>query len=116
MKTDRHASGVKATPSEFVSNHSESRRLGLCMTCRHADYCTFPHHDDCPVLQCEEFEVETKEAESANLHIVPDATKTRHSDAGNEERPLGLCANCAHRDTCTFPKSEGGVWHCEEYE
>jgi hypothetical protein len=27
----------------------------------------------------------------------------------------GLCVNCANRYTCLFPKSEGGVWHCEEY-
>jgi hypothetical protein len=28
----------------------------------------------------------------------------------------GLCANCEQRDTCTFPKQVGGVWHCEEYQ
>ena len=28
----------------------------------------------------------------------------------------GLCVNCENRDTCTLPKAEGGVWHCEEYE
>lgn len=28
---------------------------------------------------------------------------------------VGLCANCANRETCLIPKSEGGVWHCEEY-
>jgi NADH-quinone oxidoreductase subunit E len=27
----------------------------------------------------------------------------------------GLCLNCANRETCTFPKPEGGVWHCDEY-
>ncbi len=33
-------------------------------------------------------------------------------DAGEDR---GLCANCAKRETCLLPKSEGGVWHCEEY-
>jgi len=28
---------------------------------------------------------------------------------------MGLCKSCANRETCTFPKPEGGVWHCEEY-
>ncbi|MHC4942009.1 MAG: hypothetical protein ACYTG7_03225 [Planctomycetota bacterium] len=28
----------------------------------------------------------------------------------------GLCMNCAHREICLYPKPEGGVWHCEEYE
>lgn len=27
----------------------------------------------------------------------------------------GLCENCANRHTCLLPKSEGGVWHCEEF-
>jgi hypothetical protein len=29
---------------------------------------------------------------------------------------MGLCMNCLHRDTCTFPRPEGGVWRCNEYE
>ena len=28
----------------------------------------------------------------------------------------GLCATCIKLDTCTFPKLEGGVWHCADYE
>jgi hypothetical protein len=27
----------------------------------------------------------------------------------------GLCVNCAYRETCLLPKSEGGVWHCGEF-
>ena len=27
----------------------------------------------------------------------------------------GLCATCALRDSCEFPKPPGGVWRCEEY-
>lgn len=33
----------------------------------------------------------------------------------NEEFYKGLCMNCANRHECLLPKSEGGVWHCEEY-
>jgi DNA-binding NtrC family response regulator len=28
---------------------------------------------------------------------------------------LGLCSNCDNRETCAYPKPEGGVWRCEEY-
>jgi hypothetical protein len=28
----------------------------------------------------------------------------------------GICANCIHQDTCTFPKNEEVKIHCEEYE
>jgi len=38
-------------------------------------------------------------------------------NANGEEAEIhkGLCANCANRSTCLLPRSEGGVWHCEEY-
>ena len=32
------------------------------------------------------------------------------------ERSKGLCMNCDHRFTCSYPVPEGGVWQCEEYE
>lgn len=28
---------------------------------------------------------------------------------------VGLCVNCAHQKTCTFPKTENRLF-CEEYE
>lgn len=28
---------------------------------------------------------------------------------------VGLCVNCAHQKTCTFPKTENKLF-CEEYE
>ena len=40
-------------------------------------------------------------------------SRARQKKDGEEFR--GLCVNCANRHTCLFPKSEGGVWHCQEY-
>lgn len=28
----------------------------------------------------------------------------------------GLCMNCEHRVTCTFPNARNGVLYCNEYE
>jgi len=48
-------------------------------------------------------------------------SRGRRSDAGatnrrdGNGRSKGLCVNCAYRDTCLLPRSEGGVWHCEKY-
>lgn len=28
----------------------------------------------------------------------------------------GLCTTCIHAETCEFPRPDGGVWRCEEYE
>ena len=41
----------------------------------------------------------------------------RAGGGGREQTAVykGLCVNCAKRDTCLFPRSEGGVWHCGDY-
>jgi len=38
--------------------------------------------------------------------------RQQHNDCGPF---LGLCVNCEDRETCVYPKPDGGVWHCEEY-
>jgi len=30
-------------------------------------------------------------------------------------KSIGLCGNCALDETCTRPRPESGVWHCEDY-
>ena len=83
---------------------------GLCRTCRHAAECTFPRDPDHPVLMCEEFEGIRPSPEAA-----PEISAKPRVATEKTTRLQGLCVNCANRDTCTFPKPEGGVWHCEEY-
>lgn len=86
--------------------------LGLCATCSRAAECNLRAKLEPPVLYCEEFD-DTLEAASApepQLETLP-------ATAALSVSPLkGLCANCVHRDTCTLPKAEMGVWHCEEYQ
>ncbi|HTS66225.1 MAG TPA: hypothetical protein VMS37_25420 [Verrucomicrobiae bacterium] len=36
-------------------------------------------------------------------------------NGGHSTKFLGLCSNCDNRETCVYPKPEGGVWRCEEY-
>jgi hypothetical protein len=89
--------------------------FGLCMSCKNASSCTFPRDPARPAFYCEEFEVETK------APIIPpekDQPLTTDSSAAKDKDStefIGLCSDCANRRTCTFPKPEGGVWHCEEY-
>lgn len=33
-----------------------------------------------------------------------------------EKKREGLCSNCKHRETCTYPNARNNVLHCEEYE
>ena len=89
---------------------------GLCSTCKNAPFCTFSRDRQKPVLNCEEFEVDTdplvKNAEN------DDPVEIVSADAGKKDlnKFTGLCINCDNRRTCTFPKPEGGIWHCEEYK
>lgn len=60
------------------------------------------------VYHCEGYAEMHPEAEPL---LVPGMVK----DETPVEPAIGLCLNCEHRDTCTLPRLEGGVWHCEEY-
>ena len=89
---------------------------GLCSTCIHSSGCTFTRDPDRPVMQCEEFEGLLKVPEQilgANSKLKGDKNSKAHA----EDTPLkGLCKLCKKNSTCTYPKPEGGVWHCDEYE
>ena len=81
--------------------------LGLCSTCKLAATCTFPRQAGRPVRFCDEFEGEQK------VEAVKPKASTRKVTVNDLK---GLCRLCDKFATCTFPKGEGGVWHCEEYE
>ncbi len=92
---------------------------GLCSTCNNASTCIYPRDSNRPVLQCEEFDGYAVPSERTTVSAI--LAKTRPQvQSGAEEKDLvkykGLCMNCENRKTCTFPKPEEGVWHCEEYE
>lgn len=80
---------------------------GLCSCCKNTSHCTYLRNANSPVWQCEEFE--GFECKPTN-HKPEISTHITNSDF------LGLCRNCENRNTCKFPKPEGGVWHCEEYK
>jgi hypothetical protein len=62
---------------------------------------------------CEEYDgEEDKPAPS----VVRDEKVVDQDALADREKYPGICSTCANRETCTFPKPEGGVWQCEEYE
>jgi hypothetical protein len=90
---------------------------GLCATCRSASTCMYLRSSSQPILHCEEFEeshykpiMKPMETTMSMSEKKPEANPERKS------KHFGLCTNCKHRETCTFTRPEGGVWHCEEYE
>ncbi|OGD74734.1 MAG: hypothetical protein A2Y64_08845 [Candidatus Coatesbacteria bacterium RBG_13_66_14] len=81
--------------------------LGLCSTCRLAATCTFPRKPGHPIRFCDEFDGEQK------VETVKPKVSAKKVTVNNLK---GLCRLCDKAATCTFPKAESGVWHCEEYE
>jgi hypothetical protein len=109
---------MKATLEEKTRVKEEVKvGLGLCSTCSSMSECTFPRSSSSPVMHCDEFSgYEMKGLVLTEQDLMP-AKKTKETAA---IKPIssefkGLCMNCDHNEDCTYPKSESGVWHCEEY-
>ncbi len=100
-----------------VERRAESS--GLCMTCAHVSTCTFLRRDTPPVLCCEEFDGRQEHRSGATADVMAQSATVHTQATYVRERSSkfkGLCATCEKRKLCTFPRAEGGVWHCEEFE
>ena len=89
---------------------------GLCSTCKNASSCTFLQDRDKPVFCCEEFEIEKPAPTKTTRKERPQTTEPYVTEDKDSTKFIGLCSDCDNRQTCVFPKPEGGVWHCEEYQ
>jgi 2-keto-4-pentenoate hydratase/2-oxohepta-3-ene-1,7-dioic acid hydratase in catechol pathway len=83
----------------------------LCSTCNHTEACGRRSTPERPVFFCELFEAFVPVAAAAPAAAAP----PRPADQQGAAEYRGLCMNCENRQTCTAPRPEGGVWHCEEY-
>lgn len=88
---------------------------GLCGGCDNAETCHFRKARGPASSYCHEFTAGGAPSADAAAKAPPPAGATLVGDASSAKW-IGLCSNCTHRDTCLFPKHEGGIWHCEEYE
>lgn len=89
---------------------------GLCSVCINACGCVYLECVKQPVLQCEEFEGYPSPPSKPVGQRHPGPVGTRGTNEEETSKYRGLCAICAERESCTFPKPEGGVWFCEEYK
>lgn len=97
---------------------NDSKKSGLCSTCFHCGSCALCANHSMPIHYCEEFttqEVGRMGASQKDLRRVGQSSGGTTSASGCGKH-MGLCMNCVHKDTCTFPRPEGGVWRCNEYE
>lgn len=91
----------------------------LCTACIHSPVCAYLRCGRQPVLSCREFDDgEEGSARSAGVDEArrPETQAQTSEDGGELPESLGLCTTCEHRETCTFPRPEGGIWQCEEFE
>jgi len=84
----------------------KAEHLDLCSTCAEAPTC-INRTAGKPVYYCDDYQ---------NHPSVEAPVPTTVSDKAEPVTLQGLCVNCIHRDGCTLAKTQGGVWHCEEYE
>jgi hypothetical protein len=89
---------------------------GLCLSCRNALTCTFLKNPNEAVLQCDEFDgfesFLRRPKIFSHKSMMDLKSNPGKKDLGGYK---GLCSICEDRKACTYPKPEGGVWHCEEY-
>jgi len=106
----------KIQGEEQIMSEKNMQDRSLCSNCRNAIDCTFQKDRQKPFLYCEEFEVDI--SPYAKIAGKEKLFSTALVDAEDKDscKFIGICNNCVDRRTCVFPKPEGGIWHCEEYQ
>lgn len=99
--------------AERRNDSSSVGYAGLCSTCRFAEECKPTTGAGSAVNFCEEFQVEHTPVRRSTGISSGSLDKPRLEGVAGQYK--GLCIDCRNNTTCTFPKTEGGVWHCEEY-
>ena len=88
----------------------------LCGLCENDKHCTFPHLTGRPSLHCGEFVSFSRPQKPKPTETFRTSSdKKVYSVREEEGKKMGLCRTCDKRENCTFPRAEGGVWHCEEF-
>jgi hypothetical protein len=111
---------VAVTKKKKVDDLFKGKRgyTGLCSCCNSFQTCTFLRDPGGPILQCEEFDgIIPSPMKKVSLgNVIPLKVQgLSATDKDNLGHYRGLCSLCENLRTCTYPKPEGGVWHCEEY-
>ena len=99
----------------LIMPEKNMRDRRLCSNCKNDPDCTFKKNRQKPSFYCEEFKVDTCPSVKTTRKDKSEITSVDAKDE-DSSKFIGLCSNCDNRKTCTFPKPEGGLWHCEEYK
>ena len=116
--TPKHMPGPDPSsgPEPRQATARTASALGICFTCNFVDACTGRGTWMGPVVHCEEYDDHVELPCSEPLRRDRSEESRAALPAGRAAARPGLCENCRHSETCAFPRQEGGVWHCGEYE
>ncbi len=87
---------------------------GLCSTCGNGSTCTYRRKTGDSILFCDEFKggLTMEKKDDGEIILSPESLNDKIGVDGER----GLCPHCKNLEHCTYPKPEGGVWHCDEYK
>ena len=92
---------------------------GICSTCNNIAHCSHFKNSNHPIWYCEFFDDYVSPQETT-LEVAIQSHKKLNTNTNIKKKKevcfKGLCINCDHRETCTYPKPEESVWHCSEYQ
>ena len=89
---------------------------GLCSTCNNSTSCFYHLRNGTRIVWfCELFDDYEPPFKVENFSSRNKSSLDSKTEEANKVKFAGLCMNCENRDICTYPKPEGGIWHCEEY-
>lgn len=105
----------KDVTSSLDVTSAQANHQGLCMNCIHAPVCVYRLNSGPAILECNEFDDRVAQPPESSGESMTRLQVQSSIEVKDAAKFMGLCVNCASRETCTFNKPEGGVWHCEEY-
>ncbi len=99
-------------PREIEAVPGAEMLQGICAACQNGPECTLIKPDAPAPMHCGQFQ----EYPPFHNFTPQDIIAPRpHKTTGHQDTLLGICAHCADRELCTFPRPQGGVWTCDEY-
>lgn len=90
---------------------SLSIKYHLCDNCLHQSDCIFKKQTKMPIIQCEEYEVETKKGAMS----IVDTSIAPTTEIQNEAF-YGLCQNCDFKFNCALRTEGVIIINCEHYQ
>jgi|DewCreStandDraft_4_1066084.scaffolds.fasta_scaffold00019_322 transcription elongation factor Elf1 len=88
--------------------------VGICANCNHINECSFRQKSNKPVWYCDQYDAFTKS--ERQIHNRDSPQNPNPSETETEIFIFkGLCVNCEKRFGCVYAKTNGGIWHCNDY-